>query len=203
MARPLPVLFAVLAGFAVASACYSERQAPPTFRYSCDADSDCNPEERCIGGLCQVPCTQLNASEVCVGQNHLTCFNGVCSTGCDPTDKSPCPDSQECLDLGLTVSGGGLFGGGSEMMIGICGNVCTDDSCPENESCVELMPGQGVCLATCASEAECPPETVCFMTVCVPESFVPDDAGATNADVGTSAADETSGETTATTGGAT
>lgn len=203
MARPLPLLLSIAAGFAAASACYSERLAPPTFRYSCSSDGDCNADERCLGGLCQVPCTQLTFDDVCTQQNHLACFNGVCSTGCVPSeDENPCPSSQTCIDVGLSASGGSFVSSGSEMMIGICGSQCTEGSCPEGEDCVE-----GVCITTCTSTAECPGGTVCFAGFCVPEDFVPadaDDGSGTNADGESSTAGDSDATTaTTTTGGAT
>lgn len=203
MARPLPLLLAIAAGFAAASACYSERQPPPTFRYSCDSNADCNDDETCIEGLCQVECTQLTFSDVCLGANHLVCFNGVCSTGCDPAGDDVCPSSQECIDLGLSVSGGGFIGGGTSTNIGICGSACTETSCPEGETCV-----LGACAATCMTTADCPEGLGCFAGICIPgEDTTGDVASAEDGSDGdataTGDADTTAADTTATTGGAT
>ena len=202
MARPLPLLLAISAGFAVASACYSERQAPPAFRYKCNSNADCFDNEVCLDGLCQVQCTQATFSEVCTADNHLYCLNGVCSTGCDPTDEeSVCPQSQECIDLGLQVSVGGFIGGGGSESVGLCGTRCTDTSCPEAEVCIE-----GLCVATCENSSECGANLVCLFGLCVPEgagttgdltAFVDESS---TADDGT---DTGAADTTAGTGGAT
>jgi len=189
MARPLPLLLAISAGFAVASACYSERPAPPAFRYKCNSNADCFDNEVCLDGLCQVQCTQATFSEVCTGDNHLYCFNGLCSTGCDPTDEdSVCPQSQECIDLGLQVSVGGFIGSGGSESVGLCGNLCTPTSCPETEICIE-----GICVATCEDSSDCGANLVCLFGLCVPEG-----AGTTDDGTDTGAADTTAG-----TGGAT
>lgn len=204
MARPLPLLLAISAGFAVASACYSERQAPPTFRYKCSSNADCSGAEVCLGGLCQVQCTQATFDEVCTGRNHLFCFNGLCSTGCDPADPEVCPQSQECIDLGIMVQSGNSFisSGSGPTTIGVCGNSCTETSCPATEVCIE-----GICVATCDETSECGEGLVCIFGLCVPDTgestgdltaFVDESSTAATDDD-----DGTAGDTTAGTGGAT
>jgi hypothetical protein len=50
-----------------------------------------------------------------------------------------------CLDLGIEIGGGGGFvGGGSDVDVGVCGEWCTEGSCPEGELCVAQF-----CVATC------------------------------------------------------
>jgi hypothetical protein len=197
MARPLPLLLAIVAGFAAASACYSDRQPPPTFRYSCSSNADCNDDEACMGGLCQVQCTQDNFGDVCLGANHLACFNGVCSTGCQPAEDDPCPTSQECIELGLTVAGGGFIGGGTQTMLGICGTLCTENSCPTGEECVF-----GLCAVPCMGSEDCPDGFGCTMGYCVPGEGDTEGSDGSGDDA-PSTDDTTAADSTATTGGAT
>jgi hypothetical protein len=153
----LCLLAPVLAG------CYSERLPPPNFRYACGGDGDCNDNERCISGLCQVPCTQANADDDCpTSDGFATCFNGVCVSSCElPAEvcegegenevcerrerRGTCTKPHMCLDLGIELGGGGsFFGGVSDVDVGVCGEWCTEGSCPEGEVCVAQL-----CVATC------------------------------------------------------
>ncbi len=143
--------------------CYSDRLPPPNFRHSCSVDGDCRSSERCISGLCQVPCTQTTAEEDCpFDDGWLACFNGVCVTACElpaetcsgegasltcerPERRSTCTSPHMCLDLGIEIGGGGGFiGGGSDADLGVCGEWCTENSCPEGEICLDRF-----CVAMC------------------------------------------------------
>jgi hypothetical protein len=172
MARPHAVLVAVLAGFAGAASCYSDRLPPPTFRHVCNGDNDCIEGEQCIDGLCQVPCTQATFSDDCPeGGGYAMCFNGVCSHVCQ-LPGGPCAAGQECLDLGFDLAalgggGGGLFGGSdSDTPLGVCGRPC-EDGCPTGEVCL-----QGFCVLTCDPAAEqsmCPFDFPCQGGLCLPD----------------------------------
>lgn len=199
MPRPLPFLLALATGLAVGVACYSERQPPPTFRYSCNADADCDAPERCMHGLCQVPCSMATASEVCTGDNHLACFNGACSTGCNPADDDACPKAQTCVDIGLMVSQGGFFGSSEDQSLGVCGTACTEGSCPAGEICLE-----GFCLQPCDDGDECGTGFSCVMGFCILGGGTSggDEASATDDGTESTEADGT-GDSTASTGGGT
>lgn len=126
----------------VTAGCYGERLPPPTFRFDCDSDKDCNENESCRDGLCQIPCTSNTFDDDCPsGEGFAMCFNGVCSHLC-PTDKDVCPPPQTCLELSeeaASSSGGmgGMGGGGEDMNYGICGVLCESvDDCPETEICM-------------------------------------------------------------------
>jgi hypothetical protein len=155
--RSALLLVSVLVG------CYSDRQAPPNFRHACSADGDCNRLENCISGLCQRPCTQATADEDCPSEDGFaTCFNGVCVTSCElpaeecsgetstevcerPELQTTCTNPHRCLDLGFDLGGGGSFvGGSSDVALGVCGEWCTENSCPEGEICLENF-----CVAEC------------------------------------------------------
>lgn len=152
-----------------ASACYSERLAPPTFRYSCGGDGECGEGETCISGLCQVSCTLITAEEDCeLGSQvsgYLACINGVCTSACDLGDDR-CPSPQSCTEIpGLS----------EQLEAGLCIEDCTPDSCPAGEACLE-----GFCLQTCDPEAEesaCDVGETCLEGVCVPESVVDPESG--------------------------
>lgn len=143
--------------------CYSERLPPPNYRYACDGDADCPADERCIDGRCHVPCFQASAEHDCPSsEGFATCFNGVCVSTCElPREvcvgdgdnrvcdqaerQSTCTEPQLCLDLGIDFGGGGnVFGGPTDVELGICGQWCTEGSCPEGETCLA-----GFCVATC------------------------------------------------------
>lgn len=157
-------VLAVLAGALVASACYSEREPPPSFRYACDADGDCAEGQSCIDGLCETPCTTENFAEVCV-RNELVCLNGVCSSGCDLA-KDTCPASQECVDLGIDLGNGGssFLGGSSDAEVGVCMRPCTEGSCADAQVCIE-----GFCVPTCGPDMSCPAGLECQSGLCLPD----------------------------------
>lgn len=154
----------------MASACYSERQPPPSFRYACDADGDCADGQSCIDGLCETPCTVATVADDCVN-GELVCLNGVCSSGCE-VGKNSCPPAQECADLGIDVSGSGSFfgGGGSGAAVGVCMRPCSDDSCGDLAVCLE-----GFCVPTCSEQVECSAGLVCTGGLCAPDVSSPSD----------------------------
>jgi hypothetical protein len=159
-------VLAVLAGALVGSACYSEREPPPSFRYACDADGDCADGQSCIDGLCETPCTAETFAEVCV-RGEALCLNGVCTSTCDLA-KDTCPSAQTCFDIGIDLSGGGggfLGGGSSDTEVGVCMRPCSVDSCADAEVCIE-----GFCVATCTDDTQCASGTVCQAGLCLPES---------------------------------
>ncbi len=164
--RPiLPSLFAVLAGALVGSACYAERQPPPSYRYACDGDRDCLEGQSCDDGLCETPCTQKNFAEVCV-RGEVACVNDVCSSTCEVGGNS-CPGQQECRDLGIEAPQGGggfLGGGGSDVPTGICLRTCSEGTCADSDVCIE-----GVCLRTCLQDIDCQAGFVCELAVCLPD----------------------------------
>lgn len=159
---------ALVVGVASASACYSDRQAPPSFRYTCDDDGDCHTGQSCRAGLCETPCTPDTFDEVCTDDSHLVCLNGVCSSGCE-VGKTTCPAAQECLDLGVNLSSGGSFiSGGSTAKVGVCGRRCDPAnaaSCPNGDVCVE-----GFCLTPCTDATECSAGFTCQLGLCLPDT---------------------------------
>lgn len=192
----------VVAGLAAAAAtthgCFSERLAPPTFRYACTDDTDCEGRERCIDALCQVPCTQATFMDDCAeGGTFALCLNGVCSSPC-LVDQVECPGAQTCLDLGIDLSdliGSGGFGRGAspEGPIGVCGVLCEgNDACPDGEVCLS-----GFCVATCTTSAECSFGFSCVAGLCIPgDGDDGPDEPSTADGAGSATGDTTGGETT-------
>ena len=85
-------------------------------------------------------------------------------------------------------------------MLGICGTMCTEDSCPGSEMCI-----QGFCVVPCVGDDECPSGLVCTTGLCLPgaeedESGDDDAATESSMDGTTDAGATTSAEVT---GGAT
>jgi hypothetical protein len=228
MLRFFSLALALFGGALAAASCYSERPAPPAFRYVCESNGDCRSNETCLDKLCQVECTQATAADVCTGSDHLLCFNGLCTSACQLLNEN-CPSSQECIDLepfgiDLSSGGGSIFSSGSGP-VGICGQLCKEDdasSCPTGESCIF-----GFCVATCETSETCAMGLSCVDNQCLPEGFgassggsgIPgtftdsgftngDDSGSGSGDGSTSGASIGPGETdvsvtdgTATTGG--
>lgn len=173
----LRTLVAVLAlGGGLGTGCYSEQLPPGTYRYACDADSDCNDNEMCRAGVCERTCTQVTATEDCPqADGFVACFNGACSSTCE-IGAGRCPSSQECLDFGIDVGGGGGFGGGSTAAVGICGTLCdeTNDICPQGEVC---LPSFGTCVVDCSAGQACPTGFACTFGICAPADSEADDDG--------------------------
>ncbi len=150
----LPTLLVAL----TASACYSERLPPTTFRHTCGGDGDCGDDESCISGLCQVPCTTATSLEDCgapgQGSTYLGCINGVCSSICDPGSTN-CPGQQSCATLP------------GEESAGVCMEECSADSCPDGEICIE-----GFCAESCdpTDPMACAEGLTC-LGVCVPDDI--------------------------------
>jgi hypothetical protein len=171
---------ALALGSALGISCYSEPLPPSTYRYACEADDDCTANEACRQGRCERPCTQLTSAEDCPqAEGFVACFNGACASPCAVGSKY-CPSNQECIDLGLDLSGGSSnpFGGGSDATIGICGIKCdagdNADLCPEGEVCIAEF---GSCAIDCSQGQECPGGYACIFGVCAPESVLPMDDG--------------------------
>lgn len=121
-------------------ACFIEPSEPPAFRAACDAASDCADGDSCIDGLCQRECTLATFEEDCEGGNYLLCLNGVCTSLCDPSADSACPDPQSCLGFELPPETAQSFGASS---LNVCGISCDDATrpCAEGELCFE-----GICI---------------------------------------------------------
>lgn len=179
------------AGFGFGSGCYAEREPPPTYRYQCGGNGDCEEGESCREGICERTCTQATFEDDC-DSTHVMCFNGACSNTCE-VGAGVCPSVQECVDLselGVDIGGGSSnpFGGSTSGPLGICGRKCSesDDLCPDGETCLpdltfpgpdgeDLMVG-GFCVAMCdptSTDAEqCGSGFTCLsLGLCVPESF--------------------------------
>lgn len=160
-------------GSVLGISCYSEPQPPSTYRYACDADGDCGDDEVCRRGRCERPCTQLTSSDDCPFEDgYVGCYNGACASTCE-LDKGYCPSGQECIDLGIDLSGGGSpFGGGSSAAVGLCGLQCDadDDICPEGEICVAEF---GACVVDCSQGQACPTDYTCFFGLCAPSTGFP------------------------------
>ena len=181
-------------GFGFGSGCYAEREPPPTYRYQCGGDGDCNEGEACRGGICERLCTQATFADDCDTGTHVMCFNGACSNTCE-VGAGVCPSVHECVDLselGVDVSGGSsnpFGGGGSSGPLGVCGRKCEegDDLCPDGETCLPdiTIPGSddgedltlgGFCVATCdpanPDPEQCGEGFSCMaLGLCVPEGF--------------------------------
>lgn len=168
MSRLLPLL---LAAFSLsASACYSERLPPPTFRHSCGGDNECGDGESCVSGLCQIECTLATAAEDCgslgMGSTFFGCLNGVCSSLCSP-DNDVCPGEQSCAPIP-----------GAEDFGGVCVESCTEGSCPDGEVCVivpeEIGGDVNFCATACdpADPMSCGEGEICILGVCAPDDVV-------------------------------
>lgn len=190
MSRLLPLL---LAAFSLsASACYSERLPPPTFRHSCAQDEECGDGESCISGLCQVECTLVTAAEDCgnlgMGSTFFGCLNGVCSSICNP-DDDVCPGQQSCAELP-----------GAEGFGGVCVESCTEDSCPDGEVCVEVPEEYGADVTLCATACDpadptsCGDGQICLFGVCAPDDVI-ESAGGDSAESGATDSDTDGGAT--------
>lgn len=168
MTAPRSLLLALLGSLALGVSCYSEQLPPSTYRFACDADTDCDAGEICRRGLCERPCHQATAQEDCPFEDgYATCFNGACANTCE-LGAGRCPGDYECIDLGLEAGGG--FGGPSEP-VGLCGLECDpadDDICPEGEICVDAF-GLGACVVDCSAGQDCPSGYFCLFGVCAPE----------------------------------
>jgi hypothetical protein len=169
-------------GSVLGISCYAEPQRPSTFRYACDSNDDCNPDEICRRGLCEVPCSQLEeaageatdedpSDDPCPqASGYAACFNGVCANTC-AVGSSWCAKGQECIDLaalGIDVSGS------SDVPLGICGFQCEpgDDICPGSEVCL-----MGFCVIDCSMGQVCPDGLECVFGVCLPAEGLPSDEG--------------------------
>lgn len=198
MPRSASLVLALLGGALAAAACYSEKPAPPGYRYACTSDGDCRSNEECTEGICLTPCTQATAQEDCRGSDHLLCFNGVCTSGCQVSDEN-CPASQECIDLealGIMLDfGGGGFISQSSGPSGLCGNLCDPndaDACPENEQCLF-----GFCVASCDDAGMCPMPFTCQGGLCLP---APEESAGDDGAVGSSSSDSGDATTMASSG---
>ncbi|MGB1274868.1 MAG: hypothetical protein ACPG77_03885 [Nannocystaceae bacterium] len=136
------------------AACFTDTPVPPTFRFQCASDSECEqitgPDgevlyaQSCISGLCQYACqTDLLASQSDCPPNEgfLGCFNGVCTHLCDQTDRL-CSAPQACQTGTIPPEFAAMLGGAEE--IGLCGIACDDadaPDCPDGQSCFE-----GICI---------------------------------------------------------
>ena len=174
MRRPLPYVAAAVIGVAIG--CYSDRLPPPTYRYVCQTNDDCNctadtdgdqidPDchdhhtgsewgEVCISGLCQFPCTLANSSIRCaqdpakpITGSFATCFDQVCSSTCR-IGKNDCYGPQKCLRIPGALSSlvGGGGGGGGNPLGG-------------GGSSTEAI---GLCGVACQSSADCNGGTACI-----------------------------------------
>lgn len=162
-------MFVLLAGVVAAAGCYTERLPPPTFRYRCDEDGDCDDTERCVRNLCQIPCTQLTASADCP-RGYVGCLNGSCASLCMLEDDA-CPSSQSCVDVGLNMEGGS-----DVPLVGACGESCRETGCPSGEICA--APILDVCVLTCdAVDLPCPADFVCYEGGCLPRQVIPESTG--------------------------
>lgn len=132
-------LLLVLGAVVGLAACFGDTQKPAAYRFECDADGDCKDPEKCIEGLCQVPCTFATAEDDCSAE-FVTCVNGTCANLCELDDSAACPGAQACIEAPIDLGGGG-FGGVDTSNLGVCGVECSADSCPDGEFCLE-----GICL---------------------------------------------------------
>jgi hypothetical protein len=138
-------LAALCAPWLLGACFYLEPAPPPQFRYSCDADDECEDNHECINGLCQVACTLdlATLSHDCPQEGeYFSCFNGVCVHSCD-VDADECSDPQSCQAFDLEgVDDAGMLG-----EIGICGQLCDtpgeQDNCPDGHECID----GGICLS--------------------------------------------------------
>jgi len=82
------LLAAALLSNVVLAGCYSERLPPPTYRFSCGSNSDCDSGrgESCIDNLCQISCTLATFSDDCPDGNYTTYFNRVYANLCNADD---------------------------------------------------------------------------------------------------------------------
>jgi len=152
LCRSLWGLMALTLG--MGAACFTDTPVPPTFRFQCSSDSECEQltdgdgevlyAQSCISGLCQYACeTDLLASQSDCPPNegYLGCFNGVCTHLCDQTDRL-CSAPQTCQMGAVPPEFAAMLGGADE--IGLCGIACDDadaPDCPEGQTCLE-----GICI---------------------------------------------------------
>lgn len=150
---------ALVFGLGTAAGCFLEPEPPPAFRFDCEADADCPDEEVCLSNLCQRPCTLATSSTDCPSDTYAACINGACATLCDTSaDEDPCPAPQACTGLGL---------GDEDSGFGVCTESCTEDSCPDGETCVE-----GTCVQLCdVDNPDCAEGSSCLLGVCIPDDL--------------------------------
>jgi hypothetical protein len=161
-------------GSVLGMSCYSEPRPPSTYRYACDADGDCNANEVCRRGRCEVPCSTLElvsaatfgAATPCpVESGFATCVNGACVNTC-ALGSDVCPPDYTCLDVGIDGGGGGgIFSSGSDAPLGVCTIACDDELCPPGEACGE----DGLCAPIECMDEPCPEGLACtFLGTCIP-----------------------------------
>jgi len=190
--------------------CFRDGTPPPAFRFTCEADSDCEAMtddmgepivdengapyvEQCIAGLCQYACSgsvlgfiDPSAASGCPPNNDgYTCFNGTCNHLCDAAAETPeCSSPQTCVEFAD-------FG-----------------DIPNLDSLLEQLPQQrpGLCGVLCDADdaSTCPDGQLCFDGLCIDLSGgLPDTTATGTGDMTTgdmTTGDMTTGDITGSTG---
>lgn len=116
---------------------------------SCTGDADCNGNQECIDGVCQIPPCVSNSD--C--DPGLVCDNGDCVV-------PPCESDGDC-------TGGYICTDGScvpDQDCPICGPCSVNDDCGAQGICIPAgyMDSESHCTSWCQSSADCPGNTECF-----------------------------------------
>jgi hypothetical protein len=149
----------------------------------------CDPGETCVGGVCQVACSDLG--EACAG-NDDCCGTGICDNGtCLPCRAlaEVCSGDEFCCNDGVTLCEGGQcchpLAESCAFNAECCSFRCQDGSCcqrpggecsDDGECCYGLLGAcrQGTCACQlagdpCQQNDDCCDELSCLNGVCRPE----------------------------------
>ncbi len=139
-------------GLGAGGACFTDTPIPPTFRFQCTDDDQCDAitdddgevlyAQQCIDGLCQYTCTTdllADQNDCPPNEGFFGCFNGICTHLCDGEERL-CSAPHECVVADLPPEAEGLLKQLGLEELAVCGIRCDDadaSSCPDGQACFD------------------------------------------------------------------